>query len=604
MRQFFKFFFASLLALVVASILFFVVFFGVIGAISTSLKKSIKGEVNNQTVVKNNSILVIDLSQNIQEQDGVEPFALFQGGNLQSVGLHHLLNEIQAAKTDNDIKGIYLKAETNASGLATSQQIRSALKDFKTSGKFVYAYGDFISQSAYYVASVADSVFVNPLGSVEIKGLASMITFFKGALDKLEVQPEIFYCGKFKSATEPFRMQKMSDPNRKQLSALQNIIWATYLQAFAEHTQADTATINQWAQTGAIQTAEQALSHRLIDGIRYKDQLEALLRQKSGLGQDDDLRLVSAGKYAGKVSTSEKDGSEKIALVIAEGEIVDQSSGGGIFAETEIAADKLIKTIREVKEDDDIKAVVLRVNSPGGSAMASEKILRELSLLKAKKPLVVSMGDLAASGGYYISCQADSIFALPTTITGSIGVFGMMFNTQKFFNNKLGVTFDEEKNAPYADLGNSNRPMTEQEKIFIQSGVDSVYMTFKRRVAAGRHKNVNYIDSIGQGRVWSGVAGLQNGLVDALGGLSRAFSSAAALAKIKNYQVETFPKTENQVQAFLSMLSGNNIKEQMAAQALLKTQLGDNYRWFKVLQKMQNGGNHVYMLMPFVPEIK
>lgn len=604
MRQFFKFFFASLLALIVASILFFVVFFGVVGAISSSFKKSIKGDINNQTIVKSNSILVIDLSQNILEHDGMTPFVMFQGGNLQSIGLHHLLDRIKDAKTDNDIKGIYLKAQGNGSGLATSQQIRSALKDFKNSGKFIYAYGDYIPQSAYYVASVADSVFVNPLGSVEIKGLASMITFFKGTLDKLGVQPEIFYCGKFKSATEPFRMEKMSDPNRKQLATLQSTIWNTYLQAFAEHTHADAATINQWAQTGAVQTAGQALNYHLVDGIRYKDQIEDLLRQKSGLGKDDDLRLVAIEKYSGKSANSDKDNDSKIALIIAQGEIVDQSSGNALFSETEIAADKLIKTIREVKKDDDIKAVVLRVNSPGGSAMASEKILRELSLLKAKKPLVVSMGDLAASGGYYISCQADSIFALPTTITGSIGVFGMMFNTQKFFNNKLGVTFDEEKNAPYADLGNSNRPMTEQEKAFIQNGVDSIYMTFKRRVAVGRHKTVDYIDSIAQGRVWSGEAGLQNGLVDALGGLSRAFSSAAALAKLKNYQVETFPKSENQFQAFLSLLNGNNVKEQIAAQALLKTQLGDNYRWFKVLKQLQDGGNQVYMLMPFVPEIK
>ncbi|HET8574134.1 MAG TPA: signal peptide peptidase SppA [Edaphocola sp.] len=603
MRQFFKFFFASLLALVVAGILFFVVFFGIVGAISTSVKKSISGEVGNQAVVKSNSVLVIDLSQSVQEHDGIAPFVLFQGGNIQSVGLHNLLDRIKDAKTDNDIKGIYLKAEGNGSGLATSQQIRSALEDFRKSGKFVYAYGDYISQSAYYVASVADSVFVNPMGSVDIKGLASMITFFKGALDKLEVQPEIFYCGKFKSATEPFRMEKMSEPNRKQLAALQSTIWDTYLQAFAEHTHADTSTINQWAQTGAIQTAAQALSHHLIDGIRYKDQIEDLLRQKSGLGKDDDLRLISVEKYSGK-SGSDKDGDSKIALIIAQGEIVDKSNGGGLFSDPEIAADKLIKTIREVKQNDNIKAVVLRVNSPGGSAMASEKILRELSLLKAKKPLVVSMGDLAASGGYYISCQADSIFALPTTITGSIGVFGMMFNTQKFFNNKLGVTFDEEKNAPYADLGNSNRPMTDQEKLFIQNGVDSVYMTFKRRVATGRHKTVDYVDSIGQGRVWSGVAGVQNGLVDALGGLTRAFNSAASLAKLKNYQVETYPKSENQFKAFLSLLNGSNVKEQIAAQALLKTQLGDNYRWFKVLKQLQDGGNHVYMLMPFVPEIK
>lgn len=601
MKQFFKFFFASLLALVVAGILFFVVLFGIIGVMSSSVKNSLEGSGSNGKTVRANSILTIDLSKGYLEHDGATPIAIFKGGDIQSIGLHKLLDRIKAAKTDNNIKGIYLKAEDNGSGLATDQQIRSALEDFKNSGKFIYAYGDYIPQSAYYVASVADSIFINPMGSVEIKGLASQITFFKGALDKLEIKPEIFYCGKFKSATEPFRMEKMSDPNRKQIAALQQSIWTVYLKAFSEHTRTDTATINQWAQVGAIQTAHDALSHHLVDGIWYKDQLETLLRKKSGLAKDDDLRLVSAEEYSPDIS--KKSDAPKIALLVAQGEIVDhaRSSFGN---DPEIAADDIIKTIRKIKEDDDIKAVVFRVNSPGGSALASEKILRELNLLKEKKPLVVSMGDLAASGGYYISCQADSIFALPTTITGSIGVFGMMFNTQKFFNDKLGVTFDGVKNAPYADLGNSNRPMTDQEKQFIQNNVDSTYLIFKSRVAAGRHKSIAYIDSIGQGRVWSGTAGLQNGLVDALGGLTRAFNSAAALAKIKNYQIEAFPESKSQWENLLSVFTSSSIREQIAVQGLLKAKLGDNYSWFKVLQQMKEGNNKMLMLMPFVPEIK
>lgn len=601
MKQFFKFFFASLLALVVAGVLFFVVLFGAIGALSSSVKSSLEGSTANGKIVKANSILKIDLSKAYLEHDGATPIALFKGGDIQSVGLHNLLDRIKAAKTDDNIKGIYLKADGNGSGLATDQQIRSALEDFKTSGKFIYAYGDFIPQSAYYVASAADSVFINPMGSVELKGLASQITFFKGALDKLEVKPEIFYCGKFKSATEPFRMEKMSDPNRKQIAALQQAVWSVYLKAFAQHAGTDTGTLNQWAQTGAIQTAHDALSHHLVNGIKYQDQIEDLLRKKSGLDKDEDLRLVSAEEYSPTVSN--KTDAPKIALLIAQGEIVDQASSS-FGNEPEIAADEIIKTIRKIKKDDKIKAVVFRVNSPGGSALASEKILRELNLLKAKKPLVVSMGDLAASGGYYISCQADSIFALPTTITGSIGVFGMMFNTQKFFNDKLGVTFDAVKNAPYADLGNSNRPMTEQEKQFIQNNVDSTYLTFKSRVAAGRHKSIAYIDSIGQGRVWSGTAGLQNGLVDALGGLARAFNSAASLAKIKDYQIETFPESKSQWEQILSVFKGSSISEQMAVQHLLKSRLGDNYSWFKVLQQMREGNNKMLMLMPFVPEIK
>lgn len=594
MRQFLKFFLASLLALIVAGFLFLVVPVGIVGVLGISSRGS--------KVVKTNSILTIDLSDDFLEHDVVNPFAILQGGVVQSVGLHKILQRIEAAKTDKNIKGIYLKVDGNGSGIATDQQIRSALADFKKSGKFVYAYGDFIPQSAYYVASVADSIFINPLGSVSIKGLASQITFFKGALDKLEIKPEIFYCGKFKSATEPFRMEKMSEPNRKQIAALQQAIWSVYLKAFSEHTHTDTATIDQWAQTGAIQTAYDALSHHLVNGLWYDDQMENLLREKSGLKPGADLRIVSVEEY--KPQMQAKDPAPKIALLIAQGDIVDHAGDNSFSGDPEINADKLIQTIRKIKKDTSIKAVVFRVNSPGGSALASDKILHELDLLKAKKPLVVSMGDLAASGGYYISCHADSIFALPTTITGSIGVFGMMFNSQKFFNDKLGITFDEEKNAPYADLGNSNRPMTDQEKKFIQNGIDSVYLTFKTRVAKGRHKSVTYIDSIAQGRVWSGVAGVQNGLVDALGGLTRAFKSAADLAKIKNYQVEVFPKDKNRLQAIFSILGGQNANAQMAAQRLLKSQLGEDYRWINVLNQLHHGGNHVFMLMPFVPEIK
>lgn len=600
MKQFFKFFFASLLALVVAGVLFFIVLIGIVAGVTHSIKDTFKGETAKTETVKNNSVLIIDLSQPFMEHDGVRPFLALGGSNIQRASLHKILNRIESAKTDDRIKGIYIKAGDNKSGLATSMQIRKALKDFKTSKKFIYAYGDFIPQSAYYVASVADSVFINPMGSVDVKGLVTMIPFFKGTLDKLEITPEIFYCGKFKSATEPFRLNKMSEENREQTAALQQAIWTSYLEAFSEHTHADTAAINQWAQKGAIQTAHDALNNHLVDALWYKDQMEDLLKQRCGLKKEDDLRLVSVNDYSGKAA-SKVDAPGKIALLIAQGDIVDKAKNK-FSSEPEIAADELIKTIRKIKNDDDIKAVVFRVNSPGGSALASEKILRELDLLKAKKPLVVSMGDLAASGGYYISCQADSIFALPTTITGSIGVFGMMFNTQRFFNNKLGITFDEEKNAPFADLGNSNRPMTSQEKQFIQNGVDSVYMTFKSRVAKGRHKSIAYIDSIGQGRVWSGEMGLHIGLVDALGGLPRAFKSAATLAKMKNYEIETFPKSRNRFQEIMSMLSGTDVKEKIAKEYLLKQQMGSYYTWFKMISRLQNDENHIFMLMPVVPK--
>lgn len=597
MRQFFKFFFASLLALVVAGIIFFIAFFAIIGSISNSISGAAAKE--EKSLTKDKSILFIDLTDNYHELGESNSLALFTGGSSQSAGLHDLLKSIAYAKTDNNIRGIYLKAGGSPNGLATAQQIREALKDFKTSKKFIYAYGDFIPQADYFMASVADSIFINPLGSVELKGLASQITFFKGALDKLKVQPEIFYCGQFKSATEPFRMDKMSEPNRKQQAALQKDVWNEMLLAISEHTKADTATINSWAQQGLIQTAHDAVNYKLADGLRYKDEVESLLRKQSDLEEKDKIRFANISDYVNNVKDEVSENS--IAILVAEGEIVDgEGSGSG----SQIASETFIKEIRKVKDNDKIKAVVLRVNSPGGSALASEVILRELQLLRKKKPIVVSMGDLAASGGYYISCQADSIFALPNTITGSIGVFGMMFNTKAFFNEKLGVTFDGEKNAPYADFPNMNREMTEQEKKFIQNSVDTIYRTFKSRVAAGRKMDIAYVDSIGQGRVWTGTAGLKNGLVDALGGLDRAVKSAAAIAKLKDYKLVTYPAAEDKLEKFMRMVQGNSTAEKILAEQFLEKEFGREYRWFRMLRTMQEQKNKIWMMMPYVPDIR
>lgn len=595
MKQFFKFFLASLLALVVAGVLFFSAFFAIVGSIAGSF--SSKGD-KESVIIRDNSILRIDLRDPLHEIGESNSLALFTGGSNKTTGLLLAIRSIEKAKNDDKIKGIYLKAGGNSYGLATAQQLRTALKDFKTSGKFVYAYADYFSQSDYYLASVADSVFMNPLGMVEIKGLASNLVFFKGALDKLSVQPEIFYCGQFKSATEPFRMQKMSEPNRKQLAALHTGVWADMLEAFKSHTGADTATINAWAQNGTIQNASDALTYKLVDGLKYIDEIETLLRSRTDTKEEDKVPFVPLNDYARSVSRGTAE--DKIAILVAEGEIIDGTSNSGY----QIASEDFIKHIRKVKEDKKVKAVVLRVNSPGGSALASEVILRELQLLKKEKPLVVSMGDLAASGGYYISCQADSIFALPNTITGSIGVFGMMFNTQKFFNEKLGVTFDVEKNAPYADFPNLNRPMSEMEKKFIQNSVDTIYLTFKGRVAEGRNMDINYVDSIGQGRIWTGNAALKNGLIDDIGDINRALKSAASLAKVDNYRIVTYPEPEDKIEKLMKSLSMSSNTEKIMAEQFLERELGRDYRWFRMLRTMQEQKNHLWMMMPYIPEIR
>jgi len=595
MKQFFKFFLASLLALVVAGVIFFAVFFGIIGSIASSFTTN---SADVQSQIKANSILHIDLRNPMHEIGESNSLALFTGGKSQSLGLLQALRSIEKAKTDDKIKGIYLKAGGNSFGLASAQQIREALADFKSSGKFIYAYADFFSQSDYFLASVADSVFLNPLGMVELKGLSSNLVFFKGALDKLDVQPQIFYCGQFKSATEPFRLDKMSEPNRKQLAALHKDVWASMLLAFSSHTGADTATINTWVKQGTIQSAGDAIRYKLVEGLKYKDEIEDILRRQTDTKAEDKVPFISLNDYAQSISRGTAD--NKIAVLVAEGEIIDGTANSGY----QIASEDFIKEIRKVKDDKKVKAVVLRVNSPGGSALASEVILRELQLLKMEKPIVVSMGDLAASGGYYISCQADSIFALPSTITGSIGVFGMMFNTQKFFNEKLGVTFDVEKNAPYADFPNLNRDMTDVEKQFIQNSVDTIYAIFKSRVAKGRKMEVAYVDSIGQGRIWTGVAALENGLVDALGGMDRALASAAALAKIEDYRVVTYPAMEDKFEKMMRSLSNNSTSQMVMAEQFLEQELGKDYRWFRILRNMQEQKNHLWMMLPYIPEVR
>src|SRR5690606_36477428 len=372
-----------------------------------------------------------------------------------------------------------LKVSASPNGWATLQELREALKDFKTSKKFIYAYAEGMTQKSYFIANVSDKVYLNPVGSFELKGLASVIPFFKNLLNKLNVEPEIFYAGKFKSATEPFRADKMSEPNKLQIREYQDDIWNVFLQSVSEKTNVSVDTIHEWANTAAVQFPSQALDKKLIDGSLYWDEVENELRTQLGKNKDYKIKYININEYASYVNGKRKFNEDKIALLFSEGTIIDGMSNG----EFQIASQDIIKEIRKIKNNKKIKAVVLRVNSPGGSAMASEVILRELELLHKEKPIIISMGDYAASGGYYISCQADSIFAMPATLTGSIGVFTMMFNTEKLWNNKLGITFDEVKNTPYADFPTFTRPLTTTESQKVQATVDTIYQIFKNRVA-------------------------------------------------------------------------------------------------------------------------
>ena len=495
MRSFFKIFFASFLSLIIFCLLAFFVLVAVV----TNLASKDKPEITAK------SVLVIDLGQHFPEQMLKNPLAAISDeGN--APGLFDVIRLINHAKTDNDISGIYLEANGNANGFASSNELRNALMDFKYSKKFLIAHGDVMTQGSYFVANAADKIYINPSGMLDWKGFAISFAFIKEMLDKLDIQPQIFYAGKFKSATEIFRTNQMTPENKLQTTVWLNDIYNYFLVQSSKARGIDTATLHKLANTASIQTPKDALNNKLIDGIKYDDEIKAELKQKLGLNKTDKLNMVSVGKYNEAINIR-KTGKNRIAVIYAEGNIVD-----GQGSNENIGGDNYRKIIRKARLDNSVKAIVLRVNSGGGSAPASENIWRELKMAKQDgKPVVVSFGDVAASGGYYISCGADSIFASPNTITGSIGVFGIIPNMQGFFRNKLGITFDGAKTGPYADAGAIYRPMNESEKQQVQNSIERIYMQFKQRVAEGRKKDTSYIDSIAQGRVWSGNDALQIG---------------------------------------------------------------------------------------------
>ena len=470
MKSFFKIFFASFLAMIIFTVIGVIILFAIIAGISSSDKPN----------VGTKGVLMLDLTKQYKEQQEENPFNNITGNADENVpGLYDVVRLIAYAKKDSAIKGIYIKCDDNANGFAASEELRTALIDFKQSRKFVIAYGDVISQKAYYVANVADRVYCNPQGTVEWKGLSTTIMFLKGTLEKMEIEPQIFYAGKFKSATEPLRAYQMSEPNKLQTSVYLGDLYSHMLMAAAEKSKMDTTQLHTLANTGAVQTASQAAQYHLIDGVKYDDEVKDEIISHTKSDPSGKINFVSLGKYAKAVDFKDGNGS-KVAVIFAEGEIVD-----GKGSDEQIGSDRFRNLLRKARLDKDIKAIVLRVNSPGGSALASDQIWREITLAKKVKPVVVSFGDVAASGGYYISCNADSIFAQPTTITGSIGVFGIIPNMKKFFNNKLGITFDGVKTGPFADLPAASRPLNGVEKVFVQNMIDTIYTTFKNRVAEG-----------------------------------------------------------------------------------------------------------------------
>lgn len=584
MKQFLKVFLACLLAIIIFCA---VVFFFTIGMASSAIS-------NRATVIADKAVLQIDLSNLYEEVPKKDFQSIIKSEALEpQPGLYDVLRLIKKAKTDDNVKGIFLVANNNANGFASGDEIRAALQDFKTSKKFIIAHADVMTQRAYRVANIADKIYVSPTGGFEWLGFSVNYMFLKGTLDKLEIKPQIFYAGKFKSATEPFRVEKMTDANKLQTAAWVNDLYTDFLVKTNEARKIDTATLRALANNGTIQTPQDAVKYKLIDDAKYDDQVKDEIKKRIKLEADTKINFVNIEKYAS--ANKNLDGSgEKIALIYAAGSIVD-----GDGEEDQIGSNTYIDLLRKARLDKSIKAIVVRINSGGGSALASENILREMALAKKAKPLMVSFGDVAASGGYYIATAADSIFAMPNTITGSIGVFGIVPDLSTFFKNKLGVTFDGVTTGPLANAGNVDHPMTEQEKVIVQNSIERIYAQFKQRVADGRKKDTAYVETIAQGRVWTGLQAKNIGLVDVYGGLQAAINAAAKKAGLKEYTIKEYPRYGGLLERILGVNKNDEV------QTTIKKELGiEYYNVYKQLQNIKQMTNGAQARLPFEFVIK
>lgn len=583
MSQFFKFMFASCLGTALALLLLMFIGIGWISSLATSATAKTK------VALKPNSVLELDFKHLIPEKTNNVPMDPFDFDQKNILGLTDMVAAIRRAKEDPDIKGIYINATYVMAGKATASVLRDALQDFKSSDKFIVAYANYYTQGAYYMVSVADSILLNPVGAVDFRGLSSMIAFYKGTLDKLDVQMKIFYAGKFKSATEPFRLDKMSDENRLQVREYLTALNDIYMRDIAASRNIPEAELRQIADRFDGRSAEGSLKARLVDRIAYEDEVFDLIKTKIGLDKKEKLNRVSVEDYfeakGKKLDLSAKD---KIAIVYAEGTIKDgdDSEPGDIFDE------KYVKILRKVRQDATVKAIVLRINSPGGSVLASENIFREVELCQqAGKPVVVSMGDLAASGGYYIACHADSIFAEENTITGSIGVFGMIPMLHKTMKEKLGITYDTVRTGRHSAFGTPFIEFSPEEDAMIQERIEAVYEDFLEKVATGRNKTREQVHEIAQGRVWPGKKAKEIGLVDDIGGLDRALAAAAKLAGLEKYRTTEYPRTKTGIEQLLDQLTRDKDKDDVIKSWIVRSELGEMYPVYKTLRDIrQNKG--------------
>lgn len=566
-------FLGNVLATIVGLFIFCMIsFFGIllIGAVAGSSKESVD--------VKNNSVITLDLSKIHNDYAGKTFYEdmPFLNGNVKHDGLMDVLKAIEYAKTDSDIKGISILNNSSELGIAQTKALRDQLDDFKKSGKFIYSYADVYSQKDYYLNSVANAIYINPIGELELKGLSAEIMFFKDFEEKSGLKMEIIRHGKYKSAVEPFLENKMSDANREQTTELLNSIWNSVVTDIAKSRNVSVERLNEVADGLLARTPEMAKAEKLVDKIAYEDVYHDDIRKALKVDKNKDYEAVSIADYAEKVATSTIDfeASDKIAIIYAQGEI-----GNGEGDINTIGEGSMRRSLQEARKDEDVKAIVLRIDSPGGNALTSDLIWREIELTKKVKPVVVSMGNYAASGGYYIACNANKIYAESNTITGSIGVFGMLPNFT-VAANKLGLNVEQVKTHTNASGYSPFKPLDDNYRGFAQEGVEHIYTTFVNRVAAGRKLTFEQVDAIGQGRVWSGQDALKIGLVDKIGGIDDAIVEAAKLGKTTKYRTQNFPEFEKKFEDVLAQFGLAQSKESM-----IKEEIGEQN--YQVLQHIK-----------------
>jgi protease-4 len=573
MRQFFKFFFASMLGFIVGSLLLTFLFIAILAGIVASASD------DKESVVKNNSVLLLSLDYMIPERTSKNPFEDFDPVSMEgsrNTGLADIIRSIRAAADDDNIKGIYLDLTYSPNSYATLEDIRNELIGFKKSGKFVIAYGEIMEEHSYYLASVADKIYLNPAGELVINGFSYSQAYLKGMFDKLGVEPQLIRHGKYKAAGEPLIADKMSAENREQIEAFAGSMYRHFIAGIASARKKSVEEVRNISDKLLIQDPESAVQHGLIDSLLYEDEVMEGLRNRLGLEAKEKISFIEPSSYGKKakderVSATSKN---KIAVVYVDGDIVSGESGDG-----SAGSETICESLDKMRKDSAVKAIVIRVNSPGGSALASDVMWREVELAKKSKPVIVSFGSVAASGGYYLATPADVIVAQPNTITGSIGVFALLVNAQKLLKEKLGINMQKVNFGEYADLGAADRPMTEGERQVLQRMVDRIYNDFVSKVSEGRGLTREQVDSLAQGRVWTGEDAKKLGLVDELGGLDKAISIAVERAGLEDYRITTLPELDDPFSNLLKTFGSD------ASIWFTKKQLGENYIYYEQLRK-------------------